>query len=304
MPEPKGLIFDIKRFAIHDGPGIRTTVFFKGCPLSCWWCHNPEAIDPQPELILFESKCIACGECFKVCAQKAHEARADGSRVYHREECVLCGECVEVCYAGALAMQGKEVTVEEVMGEITRDVPFYDNSNGGITLSGGEPMLQPEFALALVKQCRGEGLHVAMDTSGHVPWRVFEKVLSYVDLVLYDIKQIDDTRHQTHTGISNKLNLDNLKRVGDYGVPVEIRMPIIPGINDAPEDITRAGQFLSGIKGIIGVELLPYHGLGEPKYVRLGREYKLPGLDPPGRAEMNEIAERIRTFELEVHVSG
>lgn len=309
----EGLIFDIKKFAVHDGPGIRTTVFFKGCPLNCWWCHNPESINPKPELVLFENKCIGCGECFKVCPNKAHELLEDGTReayrskstrVYHRDRCALCGECVEVCYAEALVMEGEEVTVEEVMIELRKDIPFYENSGGGITLSGGEPMFQHEFALAILKQCKTEGMHTAIDTSGQASWQIYEEILPYVDLVLYDIKHIDSQKHKIYTGVPNKLILENLRRLSEYDIPIEIRMPIIPGINDAEEYITRAAQFLTEIKNITRVELLPYHKLGGSKYTRLEKEYKLPDLEPPEEEEMVEAAEWIRSFGLKVHVGG
>ncbi len=302
MEHQEGMIFDIKKLAVHDGPGIRTTVFFKGCPLHCWWCHNPEAIHLDPELVLFDVKCIGCGECFAACPQHAHEALPDGARAYHREKCLLCGQCVEICYAEALVMEGRKVTVEELMVELRKDIPFYENSGGGITLSGGEPLSQHEFVLSLLKQCKTEGLHTVLDTSGHAPWEIFEKLLSYVDLVLYDIKHIDRVKHKSHTGVSNGSNLENLKRVGRSGTPVEIRMPIIPGINDAEEEIQRAARFLSGVEGIERIRLLPYHKLGESKYARLGKEYRLRALEPPGKDHMEEIAAWIRPFGLKVQV--
>ena len=304
MDEVKGLVFDIKKFAVHDGPGIRTTVFLKGCPLHCWWCHNPESIKREKELVLFENKCIGCGECFKVCPNKAHEVLPDGKRVYHKERCVLCGKCTDICYAEALVMEGKEMTVEEVMVELRKDIPFYENSNGGITLSGGEPLFQHEFALAILKQCKAEGLHTALDTSGQVSWRVYERVLPYVDLVLYDFKHIDPVAHRKYTSASNELIMDNLAKISEYGVPIEIRMPIIPGVNDAKKDIVGAAMFLSTLKNITWIELLPYHRLGESKYSRLGEKYKLEGLQPPSKEQMNEIAEWIRSYGLEVHVGG
>jgi len=304
VEQSKGLIFDIKKFAVHDGPGIRTTVFFKGCPLRCWWCHNPEAIHPHPELVLFEDKCIGCGECFAVCPQKAHEILPDDTRVHHREPCILCGRCVEVCYAEALVMEGREVTVEEAMVELRKDIPFYENSNGGITLSGGEPLLQPEFALALLQQCRAEGLHTVIDTSGQAPWSIFEKLLPCVDLVLYDDKHVEDEGHRILTGISNRLPLENLEKAGACGVPIEIRMPVIPDLNDAEEDILRAAEFLSGVRGIVRVKLLPYHKLGASKYARLNRKYKLPDLDPPEEERMQEVATWMGASGLEIQVGG
>jgi pyruvate formate lyase activating enzyme len=299
---PEGLIFDIKKFAIHDGPGIRTTVFFKGCPLSCWWCHNPEAMSRKAELVWFESKCINCGECFEVCPQQAHEIMPDGTRVHHSDRCLLCGACVEVCYAEALVMEGRAVTVEEVMAELRKDIPFYENSDGGVTLSGGEPTLQHEFALALLRQCKTEGLHTALDTSGQAPWRLFEKLLPFVDLVLYDIKQIDEVDHKEHTGAANQLILANVLKIGDSGVPIEIRLPIIPGINDDREKIVGTAEFLLGVKGVTRVKLLPYHRLGEAKYPRLHMEYRLRDLQPPEPDRMEEIADWLRPYDLDVDV--
>ena len=304
MSEVKGLIFDIKKFAVHDGPGIRTTVFLKGCPLACWWCHNPESINLKPELVLFENKCIGCGECFKVCPVEAHEVLKDGTRVYHRDKCLLCGKCTETCYAEALVMEGKEVTVEEVMVELRKDIPFYENSDGGITLSGGEPLLQHSFSLAILKQCKEEELHTAIDTCGHVPWRICEEVLPYVDLVLYDFKHTDSVKHKLYTGVRNELILENLVKMGEYGIPIEVRMPIIPTINDDKETIVATSIFLKPVKNITRVELLPYHRLGESKYKRLEMEYKAEGLQPPEKERMNEIAEWIRDCGVEVHVGG
>lgn len=304
MSEVKGLIFDIKKFAVHDGPGIRTTVFLKGCPLTCWWCHNPESISPKKQLVLFDNKCIGCGECFKVCPEEAHEVLEDGTRVYHRDRCLLCGRCTETCYAEALVMEGKEVTVEEVMVELRKDIPFYENSGGGITLSGGEPLLQHEFARAILKQCKEEELHTAIDTCGHVPWRIYEEILPYVDLVLYDFKHVDAVKHKLYTGVRNELILENLVRMGEYGVPIEVRIPIIPTVNDDKKTVVAATMFLNTVKNITRVELLPYHRLGESKYNRLDMEYKLEGLQPPEKEKMNEIAEWMRSYGLEIHVGG
>jgi len=302
MDDVSGLIFDIKKLAVHDGPGIRTTIFFKGCPLRCKWCHNPESILPQPELILFETKCIGCGECVSICAQHAHAIREDGSRLFDRSVCLSCGDCARVCYAEALVMEGRVVTLEDVMTALRKDMPFYESSEGGITLSGGEPLAQADFALALLKQCKREDLHCVLDTSGYGPWHDFEKCIQFVDLILYDIKHMDPNMHRRYTGVSNDLILENLAKAGKAGVPLEIRMPIIAGINDDREQITEAARFLSGISGIRRIQLLPYHRLGEAKYTRLGRPYGMGKREPLSDDQMEEVADRFRSNGTEVRV--
>lgn len=303
-PNPKGFIFDVQRFALHDGPGVRTTVFFKGCPLACWWCHNPEAMSLRPELVWFESRCIGCGECIRVCPHGAHERLPDGTRVHHGERCTLCGRCVEACCSGALVMEGRRVTVEELMAQLRRDEPFYRDSGGGVTLSGGEPTLQHAFALALLRACKAEGLHTALDTSGLAPWRLLEALLPHTDLVLYDLKQIDGAGHREHTGRSNGRILANLERLAARGAAVVVRMPIVPGVNDADEGIARTAQFLARIGGLRRVDLLPYHELGRAKYARLGRPYRLADLAPPPRSRMEAIADVLRARGLDARVGG
>jgi pyruvate formate lyase activating enzyme len=295
-----GLIFDIERFAIHDGPGIRTTLFLKGCPLACWWCHNPESISPRPQLALFSEKCIGCGRCFDACPNGVHEKLADGSRVLHRERCASCGRCVETCFAGALVMEGREITVEQAMEELRADLPYYKSSGGGITLSGGEPMQQLEFSMAVLQACRAEGIHTALDTCGHAPWEEYLKILPLVDLVLYDFKFADAEAHRKYTGLSNELIRANLARLDDMGIPVEIRIPVIPSINDSLENLEESARFLSKRKCVTRVTLLPYHGLGESKYPQVGRTYRLDGLRSPSRERMEEIAGSMSRFGLAV----
>jgi pyruvate formate lyase activating enzyme len=289
-PAPLGMIFDIERFAIHDGPGIRTTLFLKGCPLSCWWCHNPESISPRPQLALFEEKCIGCGRCFDACPNGVHEKLADGSRALHREKCAACGRCVQTCYAEALVMEGREISVEHAMDELRRDAPFYETSGGGVTLSGGEPLRQVEFTTAVLRSCKAEGLHTALDTCGYAPWTDYEMVLPFVDMVLYDFKLADTEAHVKYTGVPNELIRENLSRIDGRGLPIEIRIPVIPGINDGRDNIDQTAQFLSGMKQVKGIALLPYHGLGETKYPRVGKTYRLNGLASPTRERMEEIA--------------
>ena len=295
-----GTIFDIKRFAVHDGPGIRTTVFLKGCPLRCEWCHNPESINPQPELVLFAEKCIGCKACLEACPIGAHSISESGERTYDRDACELCGACVETCYAEALVMYGRQVTVEDVMVEVRKDTVFYENSAGGVTLSGGEPLFQREFTTSLLRQCKAESFHTALDTCGQVSWSTFEEALPFVDLVLYDLKHIDAAAHSQHTGTPNTRILDNLRRLGSRGVPIEIRMPIIPTINDSQPVIESTGAFLASLDSVTAVRLLPYHRLGTAKYLRLGRPNSMPDVEPPDKQRMKEIAGWLRRDGLKI----
>ena len=293
MSDPTGTIFDIKRFAVHDGPGIRTTVFFKGCPLRCLWCHNPESMRIERQIVFFESKCIGCGECFKRCPNDAVEATPQG-RSYYRDKCTLCGTCVQYCYAEATVMQGKIVSVEEVIEEVKKDMPFYENSKGGVTLSGGEPMMQPEFCIAILRESKKAGMHTALDTSGYAKWEVFRRILEYVDLVLYDIKHMDPLKHKEYTGLSNELIFANLMKLDKLNIPIEIRMPMIPGLNDSEDNLSAASQFLSEMKNIKRIKLLPYHRLGEGKYERLDMEYKMKNIEPPDKARMEQLSEFVK----------
>jgi len=294
MSDLRGTIFDIERFAVHDGPGIRTTVFFKGCPLRCLWCHNPESIKIERQIVFFQNKCIGCGECFKRCPNGAVEATSQG-RKYHRDRCTLCGTCVEYCYAEATVMQGKVVSVQEVIEEVKKDMPFYENSGGGVTLSGGEPTMQPEFCIAVLRESKEAGMHTALDTSGYAKWDTLRRILEYVDLVLYDVKHMDPLKHKEYTGLSNRLILSNLRKLDELNISIEIRMPIIPGLNDFEGNLSAVSQFLSEMRNIKRIRLLPYHRLGEGKYERLDMEYKLKDLEPPGKARIEQLAEFMKS---------
>ena len=294
MSDTSGTIFDIKRFAVHDGPGIRTTVFFKGCPLRCHWCHNTESMKIGRQIVFFENKCIGCFECVKRCPEGCIEFTPEG-REYDRDKCTLCGTCVEYCYAEATVMEGKIVSVEEVIEEVKKDMPFYENSDGGVTLSGGEPTMQSDFCLAVLRESKKEGMHTTLDTCGQVKWETLEKILEYVDLVLFDIKKMDPQKHEELTGLSNETILSNLKKIDQLGIPIEIRMPMIPGLNDSEENLSAVAQFLSDMKNVKRVKLLPYHRLGEGKYDRLDMEYSLVDIEPPDKERMEQLTEFMKS---------
>ncbi len=280
-----GFIFDIQKFCIHDGPGIRTTVFVKGCPLRCLWCHNPESIDPGRNLSFDPRKCIGCGYCFRVCPRDAHAM--DGEQhVVRREECALCGSCTAECYAGALEMAGREVTVEEALAEVMRDKPFYDTSGGGMTLSGGEPLQQIEFTEALLRAAKAEGLHCCVETCGHAPFSRVERLLPYVDLWLYDVKETDSDRHAELTGVPNDRILGNLRELGACGAAVRLRLPIIPGCNDRPDHFRAVAALAAELGGLERVEVLPYHRLGESKRERFGLGDQTLTSQPPEEEEI------------------
>ena len=284
----RGVIFDIKKFAVHDGPGIRTTVFLKGCPLRCKWCHNPESQAFGPQLAQFPRNCIGCGKCLEVCPNGALSPTPEGN-VIDRARCRSCGACTRVCYAEALVLHGREATVAEVLAEVEKDRLFYENSGGGMTLSGGEPLAQPAFALALLREGRRLGLHTALDTSGDVPWPLLEEAAGLADLVLYDVKCVDPERHREGTGRPNDRLLAGLEKLGHGRTPICIRVPVIPGFNDDPEALAAIGRLADGLPAVEEVELLRYHGLGEGKYGSLGLTCPTPGLKPPTDEQMQAL---------------
>lgn len=298
----RGIVFDIKGFAIHDGPGIRTTVFLKGCPLRCEWCHNPESQALRPVLAQFKSNCIGCLKCLARCPHGALSAGEDGI-VIDRGGCQACGACAETCYAGALVLRGRRMTVEQVMAEVRKDRPFYENSGGGMTLSGGEPLFQPDFAIALLKAARAEGLHTCLDTCGYVSAHVLAQALPYVDLVLYDIKSVNSQRHRSRTGRPNQRILENLRALTTDGVPIKLRMPLVPGFNDRPEDIAEAARFVADLKHPPPLEILPYHRLGVGKCEALGMSAPFEA-EPPALAAVEALAEVARSYGVQCDVGG
>ncbi len=302
-PGLQGILFDIRKFSIHDGPGIRTAVFFKGCPLRCAWCHNPESQSFQPELILHPSRCIACEACLQACPNGAVTGR-DGLILTDRTLCQACGQCAQVCDAEGRQLVGRTYTLDQVLAEIEADRVFYEQSGGGVTFTGGEPLSQRPFLLALLRACRERGLHTALDTSGYASWEALDEVRPFVGLFLYDLKLMDDARHRRCTGVSNALILSNLRRLAEHGHPLRVRIPIIPGLNDDEENLRLSGSFLAGLPAPPRLDILAYHSSAEAKYQNLGLPYTLAGLKSPAGERMQEIAALLRGFGLEVSIGG
>jgi pyruvate formate lyase activating enzyme len=289
MSDTTGITFNIQRFSTEDGPGIRTTVFFKGCPLRCAWCHNPEGLDPRPELMWYEVRCIAARDCLGACPTGALELTPQGMLI-DRQRCDGCGLCAEACPAAALEVIGQRWTPEAIFAEVEKDAIFYETSGGGVTLSGGEPMAQVEFVRELAGLCKEAELHVALDTCGTAAWERYEQVLPMVDLVLYDLKILDAERHRAATGVGNARILDNARRIAAAGMPMWIRTPIIPGYTDGQENITALGRFIAAqLPTVARWDLLAYTNLGQPKYGRLERHYALGDVPLLTRATMEAL---------------
>lgn len=296
-----GWIFNIQRYSIQDGPGIRTTVFFSGCPLECLWCCNPESQTINPKLFYFESRCTRCQHCVSVCPNGAISVHADGSIKTNRNLCNAYGTCVEACPNEARAISGELKTVYEVLEVVKKDSLFYRNSGGGVTASGGEPTSQPKFLLALFQACRRSGFHTCLDTCGYVSWEVLEHALEYTDLVLYDIKHMDPKRHIELTGVDNELILQNAGRVAKNGIPLVIRVPLIPGCNDSKENMEALAKYAIKL-GVREINLLPYHELGVNKYERLGMKYDLAATNSFQKNRAEAIKGDIARYNLEVTI--
>lgn len=289
----QGLIFDIKRYAIHDGPGIRTTVFMKGCSLTCSWCHNPEGIYSGLELMFWDSRCIGCQECLNACEKGAISFDQTTPRV-EKNNCDLCGDCTDACPCGAMEMVGRTVTLPDLMTEIEKDRVFYDESGGGVTFSGGEPLLQHVFLSEVLRECKVRGINTCVDTSGAVPYEVFQSVIGSVDLFLYDLKVMGEKKHLEFTGVTNRTILENLKRLDADGARILVRIPLIPGVNDADVNIRETADFVLGLESVKDVSLLPYHAIAEQKYERLqkGSQFqKAEKLSDERVAEIKNILE-------------
>jgi glycyl-radical enzyme activating protein len=299
----KGLVTDIQRFSVHDGPGIRTTVFLKGCDLRCAWCHNPETLRPSPEIRFLPERCIGCGACLAACPNGA-QAIEGGRRVYRRDRCAACGRCARTCYAGALACVGRAMDAGEVLAEVLEDAAFYRNSGGGLTLSGGEPLCQPAFALELLRLAKAAGIHTAIETNLAAPWDRVAELLPFLDLVMADLKLMDAARHREWTGASNDRILENARRLAGMGKPLVVRTPVIPGVNDAPEAIGAIAEFVRGLSPNVRYELLPYHPLGVGKYRSLGVECRFDGTAPPDAARLLALAAEAARRGVDVRIAG
>ena len=266
-----GTIFNIQKFSINDGPGIRTTVFMKGCPLNCLWCHNPESKSRKTEIFFDARKCVGCRSC-EVCPYGCH-VFTDTEHIFNREKCAACGKCAAECYTDALELVGTEKSVEEIIAEVMKDEAFYENSGGGMTLSGGEPMFQFDFTYELLKRAKENGLHTCIETCGFAKWEQYEKIADLVDIFLFDYKETDPGKHKEFTGVTNELILENLKKLDEKGCKTVLRCPIIPGLNDTDEHFTGIAKTANSLRNVLEINVEPYHPLGKGKSEMLGKEY-------------------------------
>lgn len=279
MSNEKRTVFNIQRFCINDGPGIRTTVFLKGCMLNCIWCHNPESKSPHPQLMLHTSKCVGCGECISACPRALHVFE-DGRHLINRDPCVACGSCADAC-VGALELCGEDMTAEEIIAQVMKDKSFYRSSGGGMTLSGGDPLFSPAFTLELLKKAKEQGLHTCIETCGYAKWADIEALLPYVDIFLWDVKESDESRHKEYTGVSNRLILENLHQLNEAGARIILRCPIIPGYNDREEHLLFLGNLAEKLEGVEKVDVEPYHPMGSSKSEELGQKYPMEDMTFP-----------------------
>jgi len=297
LSEVEGLIFDIDTFAVHDGPGIRMAVYFKGCPLSCQWCHSPESRRSEPELIFMRDRCQFCGACVAVCSQKVHSIDGENHLV-NRDECVVCGQCAEHCSYNALAIKGYRISAGKIVEKASHLKPFFNYSGGGVTLTGGEVTIQSNFAAAILAACQEQGIHTAIETSGACGWNQLEKLIPHIDLLLYDLKLIDEDEHRRWTGTSNRQILRNAARLANYNI--QIRVPLIPNITDTEDNLRSIFEFMRSV-GFSSVALLPYNPSANAKYEWLGLTYEIQG-EPQSREQLDSFLNMAREMELEAGI--
>ena len=301
-----GLVWDIRKYSLHDGPGIRTTVFLKGCPLSCLWCSNPESQVGDPEVAWVREKCLSCGTCVQACVREAITVDRSGRRRIDPARCDLCGDCAARCPGGAMAMVGRAMSVDAVLHEVGQDAIFYSRSGGGLTLSGGEPLAQAAFAAELLRRYKSDyvGFHTSVETCGEAPWEALALVAPHVDLFLYDIKHMDTLEHRRLTGAGNERILENAARLAARRASIVVRLPLVPGCNDDEENLRRTAEFARSVLGADRVDLLPYHRLGEPKYSRVGRSYAFAGRRTATEADISAAGRVLQACGMQVRIGG
>lgn len=297
------LIFDIKHYALHDGPNIRTTVFLKGCPLNCFWCHNPEGISPEMQVVFVPAKCIGCRECLQICPESALRLTGTGI-VRTTQSCTCCLSCVEICPSLAQEAVGWHADVDLIMAEIRKDQPFYDTSGGGVTFSGGEPLQQADFLLSVLQECGTLGIHRAVDTTGYAPTAIAQKIAHHTDLFLYDLKHLNSIRHKDYTGVGNELILHNLRMLAEMNAAIRIRIPLLAGINDDMENIRATGAFAAELGSIEGIDILPYHHSATAKYTKLDKHYHGSRKHVPSQEKILQVRKMLESFGHEVRIGG
>ena len=300
----KGLIFDVKRYAINDGPGIRITIFLKGCPLSCDWCHNPESQSPSVQKMYSNNKCIGCMECVKACEQNACTLGENGI-ITDPNLCVLCGKCAEVCPTKATEMSGELQSVDQIMTAIEKEMIFFEQSNGGVTFSGGEPLMHSDFLIELLDACTAKNIHKVVDTTGFSKKESLLEVAKRTDLFLYDLKIMDSEKHKKYTGVPNEKILENLKMLSETGANINIRFPLIKGVNDDDKNINQTASFIASLPGNKKkVNILPYHNIAAKKYEKLGGNYDSKGMEEPSKKSQQNTIEIFKNYGLEAIIGG